>query len=118
MNHLSLILRLGLAFSFLYPPMSAIVNPFAWIGYFPQFAHTIIPNDLLLLHLFGAIEAIVGIWLLTGKKIFYPAVSAAVLLFLIIIFNLPQFDIVFRDVSIFAIAVALAALSFPKRDIL
>ncbi len=118
MNTISLILRIGLAFAFLYPAISAIFNPFAWIGYFPQFAHTIIPNDTLLLYLFGFVEAIIGFWLLSGKNIFYPSAAAAAMLFLIVVFNFSQIDVVFRDLSIFAMAVALAIFHFPKRDIL
>ncbi|MDP3726057.1 MAG: hypothetical protein Q8R36_02575 [bacterium] len=118
MKNISLVLRIGLAFAFLYPAISAIFNPFAWIGYFPSFAHTIIPNDTLLLHLFGFTEAVIGLWLLSGKNIFYPSIAAAVFLFLIVVFNLSQMDVVFRDLSIFAIAVALAILHSPKRDIL
>ena len=115
MNHISLILRLGLAFAFLYPAISAVFNPFAWIGYFPQFAHIIIPNDALLLHLFGAIEIVIGLWLLYGKHIFYPSVAAAAMLFFIVVFNFSQMDIVFRDLSIFAIAVALVVLHRPAK---
>ncbi len=115
MNTVSLILRIGLAFAFLYPAISALFNPFAWIGYFPEFTHTIVPNDTILLSLFGFIEVIIGFWILSGKHIFYPSVAAAVLLFLIVAFNFPQMDVVFRDISIFAMAVALAILHYPKQ---
>lgn len=118
MKHVSLILRTGLAFAFLYPAISAVFNPLAWIGYFPEFARAIIPNDTLLLHLFGLAEAVIGLWLLSGKHIFYPSVAAAVFLLLIVAFNFSQMDVVFRDLSIFAIAIALVVLHFPKRDIL
>ena len=115
-KNVSLILRIGLAFAFLYPPISAFFNPFAWIGYFPQFAHTLIPNDALLLHLFGALEVIIGIWILSGKNIFYPSLAAAILLFFIIMFNIPQMDVVFRDVSILALAVALVILHYKNKS--
>jgi uncharacterized membrane protein YphA (DoxX/SURF4 family) len=117
-KNVSLILRIGLAFAFLYPAISAIFNPFAWIGYFPQFAHTLIPNDTLLLHLFGAVETIIGLWLLSGKKVFYPSAVAAIMLFFIVVFNLPQMDVVFRDISILAMAIALMVLHRPNRDTL
>ncbi|MBI2048182.1 MAG: hypothetical protein HYT27_03505 [Parcubacteria group bacterium] len=114
MNTISLILRLGLAFSFLYPAISAFFNPFAWIGYFPQFAHALIPNDAFLLHSFGIVEIIIALWLLSGRRVFYPSIAAAVLLFLIVVFNFSQMDVVFRDLSIFAMAVALALLHKPS----
>ena len=63
-----LLLRVGVAFAFLYPALSALYNPFAWIGYFPAFTLGIVP-DLVLLHSFGAVEIIIGVWILSGKKI-------------------------------------------------
>ena len=107
-------MRLGLAFAFLYPPIAAIFNPSAWIGYFPQFAHALIPNDAVLLHSFGFLEIVIGLWILSGKYIFYPSIAAAALLFLIIVFNFSQMDIVFRDISIFAMAIALVFLHRPR----
>ncbi|MBI2109158.1 MAG: hypothetical protein HYT93_03195 [Parcubacteria group bacterium] len=116
MKHISLILRIGLAFAFLYPAISAFFNPFAWIGYFPQFAHALIPNDAFLLHSFGVLEIIIAIWLLSGKRAFYPSVVSAILLFLIVVFNLSQMDVVFRDLSILAMAVALAIIHKPNEN--
>lgn len=110
----SLILRVSLAFAFLYPPIAAFFDPYSWVGYFPDFLRGIIP-DLLLLHLFGIVEIIIGGWLLWGKNLFYPSVSAALLLLGIVIFNFPQMDVVFRDVSILGIALALALESFREK---
>lgn len=115
MHYISLILRIGLAFAFFYPAISAFFNPSAWIGYFPQFAHTLIPNDVFLLHAFGVLEIAIGIWLLSGKRVFYPSVIAAILLFLIVILNFSQMDIVFRDLSILAMAIALAIIHKPAK---
>ena len=36
----SLFLRLGVAFAFLYPPISGLLAPSSWIGYFPLFYET------------------------------------------------------------------------------
>lgn len=102
-----LILRLGLAFAFLYPPVAAYFDPFAWIGYFPDFLREAVGNDLLLLHAFGVAEIVVAVWLLIGWRIFWPALAAALMLVGIIIFDFSQMDVIFRDVSILAIALAL-----------
>lgn len=102
-----LILRIGLAFAFLYPPIAAYFDPYAWIGYFPDFLREMVGNDTLLLHSFGVIEVIVALWLLSGVRIFLPSLAAALMLFGIIIFDFSQMDVIFRDVSIMAIAVAL-----------
>jgi len=102
------ILRVGLAFSFLYPAISAWFNPFAWIGYFPPFLLNLAGNnDMLMLHAFGVTEIIIGLWLLFGKRIFWPSIAAATYLLGIVVFNFNQMDVIFRDISILAIAVAL-----------
>ena len=108
-----LLLRIGVAIAFLYPPLNALQNPDSWIGYFPHFMHGIggIP-DLYLLHAFGAIEVVIALWILSGKKIFIPSVLAAALLIAIVGFNLFDFEILFRDLSIAFMALSLAVLNF------
>src|SRR5437867_464474 len=106
-----IILRIGLAFAFLFPPFDAIANPYSWYGYFPDFLHGILP-DLVLLHAFGALEVLIALWVLSGWRIFFPSVVAALMLIAIVVFNTAQFEIVFRDLSIVAIALALAVVSY------
>jgi len=114
MKKVSFILRIGLAFAFLYPAIAAFIEPVAWIGYFPQFVKDVIPNEALLLNLFGFTEVVIALWLLWGKYVFYPSVIAAVVLVTIVIFNWGGLDVVFRDLSIAAMAVALAVLHKPQ----
>lgn len=101
-------LRIGLAFAFLYPPYAAAVDPYAWIGFFPQFARDIVGNDTILLHMFGVVEVVLALWLLFGRNIFIPSALAACMLLGIVVFNWGAMPIIFRDLSIFAMAVALA----------
>lgn len=101
------ILRFALAFAFLYPPVSAFMNPYAWIGYFPAFVTSLPINGAVLLHTFGVLEVALSIWILSGKYIRISASCAALILAPIVLFNLSQFDVLFRDVSILMIAVAL-----------
>ncbi len=112
-----LVLRAGLAFAFLYPPLNALADPNAWIGYFPAFmrlaAHAGGIPDLVLLHGFGAIEIVIALWILSGWKIFWPASAACLMLLAIVSFGLPDFQILFRDLSIAAIALALAIQAYP-----
>jgi uncharacterized membrane protein YphA (DoxX/SURF4 family) len=106
------ILRIALAFSFLYPAVSAWFNPLAWVGYIPSFILTIVGgSDVLLLSVFGITEILIGLWLIFGRNIFWPSVLAAAYLLGILVFNLNQIDVIFRDISIFAIAVVLALTS-------
>ncbi|MBI5003924.1 hypothetical protein HZC00_02430 [Candidatus Kaiserbacteria bacterium] len=109
-----LVLRAGVAFAFLYPPISAFVDPNAWIGYFPKFLLGFVP-DPVLLHGFGSIEVIIALWILSGKRIFIPACIAMLMLVAITVFNLTSFQVVFRDLSIAAMALALAILHMPHK---
>jgi len=102
----NLVLRAGLAFAFLYPPFDALSNPNSWIGYFPHFLRGIVP-DMVLLHGFGTIEAVITLWILSGWKIAWPSLAAALMLAAIIVFDFADFEVIFRDVAIMSIAIAL-----------
>lgn len=103
----NLLLRVGVAFAFLFPPINAYFYPDSWIGYFPSFVHGFVP-DLVLLHSFGIVEIIIAGWILSGKKIFLPSLVAGLMLVSIVLVNLNNFEILFRDLSIAVMAFALA----------
>ena len=103
----NLVLRAGLAFAFLFPPINALYDPISWIGYFPAFMHGLLP-DMLMLHIFGIIEVTIALWILSGKHIFIPCALATVMLLAIVAFNLQDFQVLFRDVAIASIALSLA----------
>ncbi|OGG44892.1 hypothetical protein A2673_03350 [Candidatus Kaiserbacteria bacterium RIFCSPHIGHO2_01_FULL_50_13] len=107
------LLRVGLAFSLLYPPIAAYFDPFSWIGYFPAFTRGVMPDETLLI-VFGAVEIALALWLLSGWRVHIPAMLAAVLLLAIAVFNLGQFPVLFRDISIAVMAVALAIIHWPR----
>ena len=109
------ILRIGLSFTFFYPPVAAYLDPFSWICFFPQFLRYFVGNDTLLLHAFGVFELAIGIWILAGKRILVPSLLAAAILAGIIVFDWRSMDIVFRDVSILAMALALAVKHHKER---
>ncbi len=102
-----LVLRIGVAFAFLYPPIDAHFHPDSWIGYFPSFLVGVLP-DQILLSLFGLLEVAIAFWILSGKRIFIPSVLATIMLAAIVFFNWSGFEVLFRDVSIGASALALA----------
>ena len=104
---IDLILRAGAAFALLFPAINAIFDSDAWIGYFPRFMRGIVP-DPVLLHAFGAIEVVIALWLLSGKHLFWPASAATCLLAAVVLFNVNGFQVVFRDLSIAALTLALA----------
>ncbi|RJQ34323.1 hypothetical protein C4556_02875 [Candidatus Parcubacteria bacterium] len=109
-------LRAGVAFAFLYPPINALFDPYAWIGYFPPFVKGFIP-DLTLLHIFGAVEVILALWILSGWRIFWPSLTAGGMLLGIVVFNMPNFQVLFRDISIAAMSLALAVISYQNHGI-
>lgn len=115
MRTADLLLRLGVALSFLYPPVNALVDPYSWVGYFPAFLRGDGIPEMTLLHVFGAIEIVIGLWILSGKRIFAPSLAAAAILIAIVFFNLGDFQVLFRDISIAAMALALAVLNRPKQ---
>ena len=102
----SFFLRAGLAFVFFYAGIASLLFPQNWIGFFPSFLRV-----SWILILFSVFEIILGFWLLSNKRVFYASLVSAIGLFFIIIFNLTLFDLVFRDVGLFFIAIALAILS-------
>ena len=106
----SLFLRVGLAFSFFYVAIASFVNPTAWIGFLPRVLQS---DGMLVAH--AVFEIVLGLWLLSGWKMFYASIVSAVVILGIIVFNFGAFDIVFRDVTILFAAIALAVLSYDRR---
>lgn len=109
-----LILRAGLAFAFLYPPLDAIVDPNSWIGYLPSFVRGYAP-DIVVLHAFGIFEIMIAFWILSGKRIAIPSFIACGVLIVIVLLNLSSFEVVFRDLSIASIALALGISRLHSR---
>jgi hypothetical protein len=109
------VLRIGAAFAFLYPPLNALSDPDSWIGYFPSFVHGYVP-DPLLLHTFGVVEVVIALWIFSGWRIFWPCIIATAMLVGIVAFNMPQLQILFRDLSIAAFTLGLGLLHLPRRS--
>jgi uncharacterized membrane protein YphA (DoxX/SURF4 family) len=102
-----LILRIGIAFAFLYPPIAALSDPVSWAGYFPAFIRSLPIDIYIILHVFGALEVAIALWLFSGWRLRIPATLAAILLLAIVVFNPSNFEVLFRDLSIAAMALAL-----------
>lgn len=105
----SLLLRIGLAVVFLYAAVASMLEPSAWIGFFPQFLQDIFSPGLLLL-LFSLYQAFLALWLLSGIKIAWSALLASATIFTIVVANYRITDIIFRDIAIFFAALALVFL--------
>lgn len=106
---ISLLLRIGVAFAFVYPAVAGFFDPYSWVGFFPQFLLDIIPGAILL-PVFGIFEIILALLILFMQRPFYPSIIAAVVLLAIVVIDFKTIDIIFRDVSILLMAVALSLL--------
>lgn len=105
-NLVSLSLRIGLAFVFIYAAVSSFAHPLDWIGYLPSFLrHN--AHDTQLLKLFSTFEIILAVWLLIGRYTKYAALFSAAMLAGIVFSTYNQLIISFRDVGLFFAAIAL-----------
>lgn len=110
-----LVVRIGVAFCFLYAGIAGFIDPQAWVGWFPKFMREIISENILMT-VWGVYEIITGLWILSGKKIFIPSVLASLSLAGLIVFNLSAMEIIFRDITILASTIALAIKYSPSRS--
>lgn len=107
-SNVSLILRIALAFVFLYAAVSSFASPNDWIGYMPRFMRGIV-SDQLLLAGFSIFEIALSGWLLSGLYVKYAALLAAAMLAGIVVLNPALLPITFRDIGLFIAALALFA---------
>lgn len=105
----SFVLRVALAIPFLYAAIASLLQPESWVGFLPQWVSTLLPVEFTLT-LFAFYELALGVWLLSRRKTFLASSVAALTLSAIILTNLGALEIVFRDVGLLLVAVALAAL--------
>lgn len=102
----SLLLRIGLAFVFLYAGIASLQQPLEWEGYVPHLMASMFGVSTSL-HLIAISEIGLGMWLLTGKYAKYAAALSAVMFAVIILVNLNQLLVTFRDVGLLFAALAL-----------
>lgn len=105
----SFLIRIGLAFIFLYVAVDSFRDPFSWIGFFPTWTRSLLEPKILLTT-FSVYEIIIGAWLLSGFRIFYAGIFSSLTLFAVIILNIGAFNIVFRDIALLFSAIALIFL--------
>ena len=106
-----LLLRIALAFAFLYPAYAIHQSPSAWVGYFPSFIDSLGLSQAVILWGFSTVHVILGLWILSGWRIFLPSIVAAVFLLSVVALNLSELEVLFRDISL---ALAGLALAFNK----
>ena len=117
-QHISaaLLLRVGLGFVLLYAAWSSFVEPLSWIGFFPDFLFRLGIKEGLVLGGFSFLEIGIALWLLWGKKLIIPSLSAAALLLGVALFNIGALDILFRDIGLAFAAFALFVLALQEKS--
>lgn len=102
-------LRFGLAFVFVYASIEIFLSPERFLKYVPYFIIQLVPSDLFL-PAFGVSEILLAMWLLSGWKVHFPSMLAALMMAAIVVFNMDYFQILFRNVAIGFGAIALVLL--------
>jgi len=102
----SISLRLGIAFVLLAAAILGFLAPQNWVGYIPSFATSFLPANTILAIL-GLYEIVLAIFILFKKNAHWPALLACITFLGITLTNLSQFEIVFRDVGLALMALAL-----------
>lgn len=104
---------MALAFSFIYSGIASLIAPDAWVGFIPSFISNFI-DSYTFLNIFSTFEIILGLWIIWGKGIFYSSALSAFILFGIIVSNLSLLEIIYRDIPIFFVSLALLVLNIEK----
>lgn len=102
-----LFLKIGIAFVFLYAAIFVSGNAQTGGKYVPSFVTAIIPLPLFLL-VFGIFEALLAVWIVTGKLRFYSGLIAAIVLIGITAIDYTYFNVTFRNVAIICACLAFA----------
>ena len=108
---MSFLLRSGIAIVFIYAAFSSFLNPLNWIGFIPNFISLIIPKEIFLI-IFSSYQVLLGFGLLLNYKTFVLSIVSSITIFFILFVNVLALDLLFRDIAILFMSLALAALSY------
>ena len=111
------LLRIGLGIIFFWFGITKFTNVQDWLRYIPPWLQSLIPISMnLFLYIQGAIETLIGLFLILGIFVKKSAFLAALILIVIIItvgFN----DVSLRDFGLLMIAISLMILGKGKYSI-
>lgn len=100
-------LQYGLAFVFLYVAVAGFIAPSNWVGFIPSWLSGF-GDPIMMLYGHLVLDAVTGMWLVINVKPRWAAILASINLVGIIAVNLSALDIIFRDVGLLCMAIALA----------
>src|SRR3989344_5747529 len=105
----SFFLRIGLAAVFTYAAIASFMDPDTWASFIPSFMGEMVPVKSLLMVL-SVYELILAALLLLDRYVLVAAIFSALTMAGILATNTAGMDVLFRDVAIMFMALALAAL--------
>lgn len=95
-----LLLRVGLAFVFVFAGVAALSNPSNWIGYIPTWIQNTLPFPAeIFLKIHASADILIGVLLLFGVWIRWVALAGALFLLSIVIFYGID-EVTFRDIGL------------------
>ncbi len=104
------LLQIGLVAVFLYAGLSQLQKPNDWTTYFPSFLASHI-SLITVVKIVAVYELLLAGWLLTGKYLKLAGILCALTFGGIILFNLHQLLITFRDIGLLFMSLALILLA-------
>jgi hypothetical protein len=107
------LLRIGIAFVYVYAAVEIYLHPDNFLKYVPKVILDYVQLDLFLL-VFGVLEIVLSVWLLSGWKGHYSSIISVVMIAGIVVFNPEYFQILFRNVAIGFGGLALLVLELRK----
>lgn len=108
-----LLLRVGLAFVFIFAGVAALSNPSNWIGYIPAWVSNTLPFPAeIFLKIHASADILIGVLLLLGLWIRWVALAGALFLLSIVIFYGVD-EVTFRDIGLIG---ALLSIVFMKDE--
>ena len=111
------ILRLGLGVTFLYIGAQIWRAPEAWGGFIQPWALDIMPGSLVAIMKQSAVlDIIIGIWMIIGWRVWIPALLGTIHLGIVLITTTGGWwNIIERDIGLFAATLALFVQTTPER---
>jgi len=112
-KHASLILRVGLAITFIWIGVLIVKNPAAWASYVLPWAAALLPVPIeTMMFGTGIFDILVGLALLVGIKTWIPAFLAAGHIFVVLI-TTGITEITVRDIGLLGASIALLIDTLP-----
>ena len=115
-NAAATILRWGLAFVFFYAAIASLLDPSEWVSFLPGFLATASYAHLLLT-VFSAYQLVLAGFLFSGRRIYWASLFATITLAGIIVANVQESDLIFRDVGLAFASLALFEMSRQDKKI-